>query len=273
MDGDLRIYIAAHKEAQIPDLEGYNPISVGTALRDGNSFGYISDANGNNISEKNKNFCELTALYWIWKNTSEKYIGLVHYRRFFSSYSMSESPKYFLKKGNAKKILNEYDIILPNPIRWKYCTVAEGYDHGAGYAKDLLVIRDIIGEKYPSYIRAYDEICNGHKASYCNMFVAKKSLMNDYCEWLFDILFEAENRIDISDYGIAEQRIFGYISEILLNVWVLHNDLKVYYMPIVFVTEKISKRQKVYFFLERTPFGKYLVDMIKDYDFNKAQRW
>ena len=68
------------------------------------------------------------------------------------------------------------------------------------------------------------------------MFVTGNKLFQNYCKWLFAILFEAEDRIDLRDYTEQEARIFGYLSEILLNVWVLKNRLKVKYVPVVLTT-------------------------------------
>ena len=77
------IYIATHKDYNFPQIAGYIPIHVGKDLTDLN-LGIIGDNTGDNISSLNPNFCELTALYWMWKNSSADYLGLIHYRRFFS---------------------------------------------------------------------------------------------------------------------------------------------------------------------------------------------
>ena len=271
MDGKLRIYIASHKKFDVPNFDEYSPISVGTILRNGDDFGYISDAEGNNISEKNQSFCELTALYWIWKNVKVEIVGLVHYRRYFSKFMACEDEKYFLRKGEILHILDTYDLILPRKIKWKNYTVAGGYDHGAGFKKDLKVIRDIINRRHSEYLDTFDDVCNGHSASYCNMFIMNKSLADKYCEWLFDILFEAESIIDITNYDTSEKRIFGYLSEILLNVWVKNNNLRIYYCPVVWIKGFSSVRRRICAAIEHIPLGKYLVRLYSDYEFNKGQ--
>ena len=78
---NIKIYIAAHKKANLPQKEGYVPIQVGSQLHD--DLGYLKDNQGDNISIKNPNYCELTGLYYIWKNTNSDIIGLTHYRRYF----------------------------------------------------------------------------------------------------------------------------------------------------------------------------------------------
>ena len=74
---------------------------------------------------------------------------------------------------------------------------------------------------------------NGNTASYCNVMISTKKLFDTYCEWLFSILFELEKNIDITNYTIAEARVYGYISELLLNVWVYHNQLKIKYYHLI----------------------------------------
>lgn len=78
---DIKILVAAHKKYWMPDDSVYLPIQVGAALH--SALGYVPDNTGYNISDKNPNYCELTALYWAWKNLECEYIGLCHYRRYF----------------------------------------------------------------------------------------------------------------------------------------------------------------------------------------------
>ena len=99
--------------------------------------------------------------------------------------------------------------------------------------KDLNTVRKVLMERYPEYLIEYDLYLESRKSSYCNMFITKAPLFEQYCIWLFDILFETEKRTDITGYTKEEARIYGYLSELLLNVWVKHNKLEVAYMPMV----------------------------------------
>lgn len=267
----IEIYIAAHNKSEIPSIEGYKIIEVGSFFHPDPIYA-IRDNSGNNISEKNKTFCELTAYYWMWKNSRADYIGLVHYRRFFSRKRVDDSERYYLQVMEATKILENYDVILPEPIIWWRYTIATGYDHGAGFFKDLMVVRNIISQKYPAYLKEWDQVTGGHKASYCNVMVTSKKYFDSYCEWLFDILFEAESQIDISNYTSVEKRIFGFLSEILLNVWVQHNQLRVYYMPLVRRGQQMRKTLRLLKVIEKIPGSDFIVRNGLTLDFNRGQR-
>lgn len=246
------IYIVTHKAFNSPKIEGYVPIEVGTELHD-KKLGFIRDNQGDNISLKNPNYCELTALYWIWKNDDSEMVGLCHYRRYFSKYLFDTSPKYYLSMKQVNKILDRYDIILPMRFFWLKHTVATGYyDAGQGKKKDLEILKDVISEKYPSYSKDLHEILESHRASYCNMMICSKKLLNEYCMWLFDILFEVEKKVDITSYSVAEARVFGYISEILINVWVKNRNLKVKYIPVA-VDKPLTPKRKPLAYVEKIP--------------------
>lgn len=81
-DGNIKILIAAHKQYWMPNDPVYLPLHVGAEGKQ--DLGYTQDNTGDNISAKNPNFCELTGLYWAWKNLDADYVGLVHYRRYFT---------------------------------------------------------------------------------------------------------------------------------------------------------------------------------------------
>ena len=148
------IYIATHKKFEVPSVDGYVPIYVGAEGKQ--KLGYLSDNTGENISKKNKNYCELTGMYWVWKNTQDEYKGMVHYRRYFSN---SLRKKYILKESTIKNILKKYDVILPFSVSLKK-SLTEDFCEISGYKKDLDSVRNIIESKYPEYITTYDKIMN-----------------------------------------------------------------------------------------------------------------
>ncbi len=229
----ITIYVVTHKCFIEPKDEIYQTIIVGPADLDLKNA--LRDNTGVNIAHKNSNYCELTALYWIWKNVADKdrIIGMCHYRRFFSKSRYRKSSKYFLTKKDVQSIFCKYDVVLPKRNRWGVTVGENYYNYGEGKEKDLLLVREIISNIYPQYLKDFDQVINAKAASYRNMFIMRKILLDEYCEWLFAILGELEKSISLDDYTKAEARVFGYLSEILLNVWILHKNLKIKYVPIV----------------------------------------
>lgn len=224
------IYVVTHKKRVNISNKLYVPIQVGKIYSNIN-LGYLSDDFGQeNISSKNKTFCELTALYWIWKHDKRNdFIGFCHYRRFFSNYRLISHKKCLLKETKLLKILQDCEIILPKKFVWRKMTVAEKYYIGGkGFKKDLDIVRDVLSDYFPEYVVSYNTVLNKKSASYCNMFVMNRRLLDEYCNWLFTILFEVEKRIDLSLYSPEEARIFGYLGEILLNVWVEGKNLRIF---------------------------------------------
>ena len=221
---DGSIYVVTHKKFQLSEQlqhNGYKLISVGDANY--KNLSGICDNTEENISEKNKNYCELTALYWIWKNDDvSQYKGLCHYRRFFTKSIFSQKEKYFLNSNDIKKYFNnQIDVILPEK-QYFIRTATENYTR-CGYRKDLAITRNVLKEKYPEYLDSFDKVMNGNWSYLTNMLIAKTTIFDEYCNWLFDILFEVEKKTDISNYTVQEARIYGYISERLLTVWVMKN--------------------------------------------------
>lgn len=221
------VYIATHKIFKNKFPESYIPILAGN--HDIKDCNYLRDNTGDNISEKNKNYCELTALYWVWKNTSNKYIGLCHYRRYFSNKNLFSNKVIDAK--NIKKILKNNDIILPQR-RVSEETVYERYCNNH-YEIDILKTRNIILNKYPDYIESFDEVMKKKSTYPWNMFIGKREIISEYIEWVFDILFELEKVTDISQYDDYQKRIYGFISERLLHVWVNKNNMKIKELPVI----------------------------------------
>ncbi len=220
---DIKIIVATHKKYWMPDDPMYLPLHVGAEGKE--SIGYTPDNTGDNISCKNANYCELTGLYWAWKNLKADYIGLAHYRRHFSNGKRFGDKKDKVINGaEMEKKLQDTDILLPTPRNYWIETNYSQYAH-AHHAIDLDTTREILQEKYSQYIAAWDASMKKTTGHRFNMFVMKKELFDQYCEWLFDVLFELENRLDISSYNKNDSRVFGFVSERLLDVWLETNHL------------------------------------------------
>lgn len=226
---NIKIIVATHKKYQMPKEDIYLPLQVGKEGKEG--LGYQEDNQGENISEKNPYFCELTGLYWAWKNLKSDYIGLVHYRRYFTNKRYlpkeeTEKFKHVLNKEEIEKILeNDVDIILPKKRKYYIENLYSHYKHTM-YIEPLDETRKIIEEKYPEYLNEFNKLHKRTSAHMFNMFIMKREYLDDYCTWLFDILFELEKRINIAQYDAFHARFFGRVSELLLDVWINKNQLE-----------------------------------------------
>lgn len=249
---DIKILVAAHKKYWMPKDDIYIPLHVG---RDGKTdLGYIGDNTGDNISSKNANYCELTGLYWAWKNLKCDYVGLCHYRRYFArenihTDNLEKKKTAILHRKDYEKLLQEYDVILPVKRNYYVETVRSQYEH-AHNKRDIDETKRIVMELYPEYSEAFEKVMGRTKLYILNMFVMKKQQFDEYCSWLFSILFELEKRIDISSYNMYEARVFGFISERLFNVWLEKQQLKVKEVPVINL-EKVNWVRKIYKFLKR----------------------
>lgn len=224
---DIKIIVATHKKYQMPVEDIYIPIQVGAEKKE--SLGYQPDNEGKNISSKNPYFCELTGLYWAWKNLNADYIGLSHYRRHFSveKHISKETDKRFesvLNEKELRDILKDTDVVLAKKRNYYIETLYSHYEHTM-YIEPLDETRKIIEEKYPDYLEEFDKLHKRTSAHMFNMFIMKKEILNEYCTWLFDILFELEKRIDVKQYDNFHARFFGRISELLLDVWINKNNI------------------------------------------------
>lgn len=228
---NIKILVATHKRYHMPLDSIYLPIRVGNAVAK-NSFGYQSDDQGVNISEKNPNFCELTALFWGWKNLDADYIGLVHYRRHFSLRKNNWKFASILTTEEAEKLCNRYDVILPVKRKYYIESLASHYKHTHDI-EHLELTREIIRVQCPEYIASFDKVMKRTYAHMFNMCIMKKELLNQYCSWLFSILFELEKEIDTSQMSAFDARLYGRVSELLLDVWIENNNIK--YKEIGFV--------------------------------------
>lgn len=245
---DIKILVATHKEYWMPKDEVYLPLHVG---REGKqNLGYVGDNTGENISVKNANYCELTGLYWAWKNLECEYIGLCHYRRYFSKKSVGKDKKAaILHKDDYEKLLQKYDVLLPKKRNYYIETVRSQYEH-AHNKRDLDEVEKIVQELYPEYSEAFNKVMNRTKLHILNMFVMKKEKFDEYCKWLFDILFELEKRINISDYNKYEARVFGFLSERLFNVWLERQNMNCCEVPVINL-EDVNWIKKICNFLVR----------------------
>ena len=215
----IKIFVACHKPYNVLHNNIYIPIHVGRTISKfkDEMADMIGDDTGENISERNPYYSEMTAQYWAWKNVKNtEYIGFCHYRRFFEKTFTENNIDKFFKDGT--------DVILVGPVlrdfgRWNTLkTFISG--------EDLAIMQYAVKKLYPDYYQTLSEYAYGYIDYPLNMLVCKKSLFDEYAKWIFDILFECEKHIQLSPYSRA-RRVFGYISEFLLPVYFIHNHYKI----------------------------------------------
>lgn len=247
----LKILVCCHKECELPENSIFFPVQVGAALtekhwgiqRDDQVAGELCD----NISSKNKSYCELTAMYWAWKNIKKvfpdiKYIGLNHYRRFFSFNEKILFDEIIIRKEtdllkykiDNKKISNcllNNQIIISKERVYPYpLSVAYAVSH---ISTDFWKLRKCVHDLSPEYDEAFTDILlRNNTMSHYNMFIMAIDEFDKYCEWLFKILAEMEKRINISNYSVVQGRIFGYMAERLLNVWLCNKNYRQKMFPV-----------------------------------------
>lgn len=182
-------------------------IQAGAALtRERFSDEMATDDTGNHISARNKQFCELTVLYWIWKNAKEDIVGLVHYRRHFIL------PEDWVDRMGR----NDVDVILPVPL-YVAPSVAENYKKRHNPSDWEYMMQYLKENRGTEYGQA-KEFFGKNLYSPCNMFIMRKEVLNELCAWLFPLLFQA------AGFGGERQdhyqnRYPGFLSERLISFY------------------------------------------------------
>ena len=227
---NIRIIVATHKEYAMPSDPMYLPMQVGASLHD--SLPYTPDNTGDNISSRNPSFCELTGLYWAWKNLDADVIGLCHYRRHFSLQQKGDKWSRILTGAQADRLFHKTAVILPKKRNYFIETGYSQYAH-AHHEQDLIVTRSILERHYPAYVSAFDLTLKRTAGHRFNMFIMKRDLLDQYCTWLFDVLFRLEQELDISSYSDNDKRVFGFVAERLLDVWIETNQISYCEIPVL----------------------------------------
>lgn len=208
---NIGIYVASSAyDAVIEKKHTYLPfekvIQVGCELTDKRIDASAFDNDNENISGKNTQFCELTALYWIWRNAKESIVGLEHYRRFF------------VIPDNLETVMeqNKIDVILPVPL-YVAPNLQENYlsRHTNKPWNDML---KVLSSLYSDDTLSSQEYFRQGLYSPCNMIIARKDIFDKFCNWLFPILFEiVELNGSLEDR--YQNRYPGFLSERLMSYY------------------------------------------------------
>lgn len=253
---EIKLFVSCHQPFSVPEQPLLMPIQVGAALAEERFSGFLQDDSGENISRKNRSYCELTAQYWAWKNVRADYYGFFHYRRYLYPDAAAKLPyriegtptAELLEKlgyGRFAELIPQYDLILPKgedmhvPVREHYAKAS--FHHG----KDLELMAEILREKCPEYVPAMDAYLSGTLCYFGNIFIMSRAVFEDYCQWLFPMLAEFDRWADTEGYGPQEQRVDGYLAERLLGVYAIkHKKLRTQKLPRVHFVENLAERRK-----------------------------
>ena len=251
------MFVITHKDFNFDLPKGYHKMLVGATQNTkvvSNKDDYLLDNTADNISIKNSSYCELTGIYWLWKNCDIKNIGISHYRRYFYDSKaglIGKVKKYeeLIQKNKLQptsvkrldELLQQYDWIVPPAVKIVDANVATEYIY-AHYISDYYAMREAIRKLYPAYMDAFYNVMHQDRYYHFNMFYTSKKNFTDYCKWLFNILTEVENNIDITNYDPYQKRVFGFLAERLENVWLNYHNFKLYEMQI-FETKDMDRNK------------------------------
>lgn len=233
MEKNLTIYVCSHKKVSLSLSPSRQLMLAGANQKNQGDFeGWQRDDIGDNISNKNLNYSELTAIYWLWKHAKDQYIGIEHYRRFFTP-SMFKVFSY--QPSSEKAILHDiekYDMILPRPI--PQLPNNNQFYKQYHYLEDFDKLEKIISERHPSFVGSFQRMRKLKWSYLFNVWITKKKTFDAYAAWLFDILFTFEKDMDISSRTLYQQRIFGFLAERLFTTWIIHHPFKIkhYYLSL-----------------------------------------
>jgi len=245
---NIGIYIVYHKEDVLFSNQVFKPISVGK-FSNISSDKFLKDNTGDNISFKNDLYNELTALYWIWKNTKDEYVGLNHYRRFFyTGFDLSFNfkllqksissiyKKYvrfepYIKTNSIKNVqkelqrqqktllslLDKNTIIVPNYQYLKEPVIVnyEKYHR----LEDFLITDQVLRKLSNGFYLSWNKIKNDNALIAYNMFIMHRENFNDYLSFLFEVLFEVEKQIKIPT-DPYQKRVMGFLSERIFTAYI-----------------------------------------------------
>lgn len=266
---DIKIFVS-HRidlDSETVDNPLYIPVRCGAVYDERENVTMLGDDTGDNISEKRKTFCELTVLYWAWKNVQADYYGLCHYRRYLSfsidQYEVKKYvyswgcvheefltdktvEKYNLKQDALQDEIAKYDIVMATPCKldetdgpWENNREYIQAHLNSFNADDIGLVREIVMEQSPELVQYFDEYFDCGYANWYNCFVIKRDIFNSFCEWMFPILFEFEKRCKSDNYSRNMSREPGFFGEHLWGTYLRYIKDKCNY--------KIAEKQLIFF--------------------------
>lgn len=214
------IYVIKHKPCEVPLLKGYKEFGVGECFEQDKSL--------DNIEHLNPYINELTGIYWLWKHSNDDVIGIHHYHRYFSDMDN------YIPYSTAEQCARRYDIVLTKPLVFD-CSLLEWFiQHDfPNWLPEFYKYLDMFVEKEPDF---YNYL-QGNTTNARNMFIARKEILDRFCEWLFPIVIPIAEKFFVWDSykynDMMYKRMIGYISERLLPYWVRKENLNYHELSII----------------------------------------
>ena len=245
---ELKILVSCHEESFVPKNKYIFPIQVGTKNSKKHFENMLHDDEGENISEKNQRFCELTAQYWAWKNLDTEYYGFFHYRRYLSfnenklkadvyknvKYGAIDNKfieEFCVQEDKIESFIGDYDLIVPEPMDFKKDpSLSKRNQNNYGHYRESLYhniddfdnVLSIVKRMYPNFAQYVDGYCKSRFGYFLNMYIMKKKIFHDYCSWLFPILEEFDKNKDYTNVSRYESRTPGLLSERLFGIYLMY---------------------------------------------------
>lgn len=245
----VKILVSCHKPFPIPDSDIYLPVHVGSTNAAAAIPGMQPDDEGENISDRNFTFCELSAQYWAWKNLDADYVGQCHYRRYFcfgdaagerDDHAQIVVPH--LSDETAHALSLDDGVLISREVQGADITTAHWWDvrgvktprgasrnvaeHMTSYGlysyDDLEVLKQIVRERQPEYLEDLESYLEGNQYLGYNCFVMRRAAFEELCSFEFDVLLEFDRRKDYGGLTRNQRRICGYLGEVLYSVFIQH---------------------------------------------------
>ena len=245
----IKIFVCTFDKEIKTSSDVFIPMQVGKAVSNFD-FGYVNDDTGDNISEKNQYYSEQSGVYWVWKNLKDshpEYVGFCHYRKlpyFAKDHVVAEFyttlHKYrksgSLELDNIRPYLIGADCVCIKPLEfndtvekiYKSCHIAEDFD----------VLHNLIKEKYSQYLEAFEYILCRRKMMFpYNIYIMRWDLFDEYCNFIFSVFADLEKLIVLKSHTGYQSRVFGYIAERLLTVFLEYKRARVRCVPCALINE------------------------------------
>ncbi len=236
----IKILVCYHKADRFLKSDILVPIHVGRAVASPEVKealdGIIGDDTGDNISSKNISFCEITAIYWAWKNraalNNPEYVGLAHYRRLYTlnktrNITQKAATKDFYNHFEEEYVKNpaplenffrSHDIVIAHSNPSQLGTLKSYYAQ-CHIPEDIERALNILKVRYPQQAALADEIASRTYFHPFNMTVIKWELFEEYCRFPFGVIFDFEKTRDLAEYDLYQRRVDGFIAERLTSIF------------------------------------------------------